>query len=157
MDLLILVTLGTQYQSFSRLLDYIEKSDVKEEIIVQAGHTKYNSSKMKIINFMSYTEMENYIDKARVIITHGGTGSIISPLKKGKKIIACARLSKFNEHVDDHQKEIVEIFADEGYILELKEGDNLNAILKGLKKFTPKLYKSNTETFILQLKNQIDE
>ena len=37
---MILVTLGSQKEQFTRLLDYIEKSKIKDEIIVQAGHTK---------------------------------------------------------------------------------------------------------------------
>ena len=47
-DLLILVTLGTQAEPFTRLLDAIEKSNIKDEIIVQAGNTPYTSNKMKI-------------------------------------------------------------------------------------------------------------
>ena len=48
---MILVTLGTQKEPFKRLLDMIEESNVEDEIIVQAGHTKYNSNKMKIFDF----------------------------------------------------------------------------------------------------------
>ena len=44
---MIFVTLGTQDKSFDRLLKAIDKLDLDEEIIVQAGSTKYESSKMK--------------------------------------------------------------------------------------------------------------
>ena len=47
---MILVTLGTQHQEFTRLLDYIEKSKIKDEITVQAGDTKYESMKMKMFS-----------------------------------------------------------------------------------------------------------
>ena len=79
---MILVTLGTQQQQFTRLLDYIENSKIKDEIIVQAGHTKYNSMKMKIFDFIDYDKMNEYVETADLIITHGGTGSITGPLKK---------------------------------------------------------------------------
>ena len=108
---MILVTLGTQKQSFKRLLEKIENSKVEGEIIVQAGYTEFNSKKMKIIDFINYAEMEKLVDKADLIITHGGTGSILGPLKKNKKVIACARLAKYGEHVDNHQEELVSIFA----------------------------------------------
>ena len=49
---MILVTLGTQHQEFTRLLDYIEKSKIKDKIIVQAGYTKYKSKKMKMFDFI---------------------------------------------------------------------------------------------------------
>ena len=143
-----LVTLGTQHQEFTRLLDYIEKSDLKGEIIVQAGYTKYESKRMKIFDFISYDEMEKYIDKSDLVITHAGTGSIVMPLKKDKKVIACARLSKFGEHVDDHQVELVDVFYSEGYILKIDEDTSLNEVLKNIKDFKPKKFVINTKKFI---------
>lgn len=153
---MILVTLGTQKEPFTRLLDYIEKSNIKDKIIVQAGHTKYESKKMQIFDFIPYEKMNEYIDEADLVITHSGTGSVLMPLKKGKKVIACARLSKYGEHVDDHQKQLVEVFKDEGYVLELDENNTLDELLKEIKNFKPKKYKSNTENFIKKLKEEID-
>ncbi len=153
---MILVTLGTQKEQFTRLLDYIEKSNIKDEIIVQAGHTKYESKKMKIFDFIPYEKMNEYIDKADLVITHSGTGSVLMPLKKGKKVIVCARLQKYNEHVDDHQKQLVEVFKDEGYVLELDENNSLDDLIKEIKTFKPKKYKSNTEKFIGNLEKEIE-
>ena len=152
-----LVTLGTQHQEFTRLLDYIEKSDLKGEIIVQAGYTKYESKRMKIFDFISYDEMEKYIDKSDLVITHAGTGSIVMPLKKDKKVIACARLSKFGEHVDDHQVELVDVFYSEGYILKVDEDTPLDEVLKNIKDFKPKKFVSNTKKFIENLKQEINK
>ncbi len=150
---MILVTLGTQKEPFTRLLDMIEKSNIKDKIIVQAGHTKYTSKKMEIFDFISYEEMNKLIDESDLIITHGGTGSIIGPLKKGKLVIACARLAKYGEHVDNHQTELVSIFSEEGYILELK--NNLNSLINNIKKFKPKKFVSNTNNFIKKLQQEI--
>ena len=153
---MILVTLGTQKEPFTRLLDYIENSSIKDEIIVQAGHTKYDSKKMKVFDFVSYDEMLKYINKADLIITHGGTGSILMPLKMGKKIIACARLEKYGEHVDDHQTQLVDVFKNEGYILEVNDSNDLDLVIKKSKKFTPKKYVSNTDKFVRKLKKEIE-
>ena len=152
-----LVTLGTQHQEFTRLLDYIENSNLKGEIIVQAGYTKYESKKMKIFDFISYDEMEKYIDKCDLVITHAGTGSIVMPLKKGKKVIACARLSKFGEHVDDHQVELVDVFYSEGYILKVDEDTSLDEVLKNIKDFKPKKFVSNRKRFIENLEQEINK
>ena len=155
---MILVTLGTQDQKFYRLLDALENSKTKEKIIVQAGGSSdYQSKRMEIFRFIDYKEMEKYIDEADLIITHGGTGSIVMPLQKGKKVIACARLEKYGEHINDHQKELVSVFAEEGYILEFNDGDDIDEILKKSKSFKPKKYVSNTENFIKNLKSIIDE
>jgi len=154
---MILVTLGTQKQDFSRLLKYIEDSKIKDEIIVQAGHTKFESKKMKMFDFIPYEEMDKYIKEADVVITHSGTGSVLTPLKNDKKVIVCARLSKYGEHVDDHQKQLVEIFASEGYVLELTEENSLDDLMKSLKTFKPKKYVSNTENFIAKLEEEINK
>ena len=84
---MILVTLGTQKQPFTRLLQKIDDSSINEKIVVQAGYTVYNSKKMHIFDFIPYDEMNKLIDEADLIITHGGTGSITMPLKKQKKVI----------------------------------------------------------------------
>ena len=78
-------------------------------------------------------------------------------LKKGKKIIACARLAKYGEHVDDHQTELVSIFSEQGYILECRDEDNIEEVLAKAKKFKPKKYVSNTSNFINNLKNAIEQ
>ncbi len=152
---MILVTLGTQFEPFTRLLNMVENSSLTNEIIVQAGHTKYKSRKMNLFDFISFDEMDALIDKANFIITHGGTGSILTPLKKGKKVIACARLSKYKEHVDNHQTEIVSILSQQGYILELKENAALDNLLPLLNTFTPKVFKSNADAFKYRLRKCI--
>jgi UDP-N-acetylglucosamine transferase subunit ALG13 len=79
------------------------------------------------------------------------------PLKKGKKVIACPRLEKYEEHVDDHQLQITEVFSEEGYILLFNDGDDMDKIYKKSLSFKPKKYVSNTEKFIKNIKEIIDK
>lgn len=155
---MILVTLGTQKQKFYRLLEAVEKLKTKEKIVVQAGWSAdYKSDKMEIFDFISYDEMEKYIEEASVVITHGGTGSIIMPLQHNKKVIASPRLEKYGEHVNDHQTEIVNVFSDEKHILAFNDGDDLQKIYDDSKKFIPLPYKSNTGTFSKHLEEEINK
>lgn len=153
---MILVTLGTQKQSFERLLNMIENSSLKDEIIVQAGYTNFKSKKMKIFDFVNYEKMEELIDRADLIITHGGTGSILGPLKKRKKVIACARLKKYGEHVDDHQQQIVDIFSEVGYILKLDEDSSLDELIKKIRSQKLKKFVSNTDIFLENIRKEIE-
>ena len=57
---MILVTLGTQKQDFTRVLDAIEKSNIQDEIIVQAGHTKYESKKMQVLHMVGQALLLNH-------------------------------------------------------------------------------------------------
>lgn len=157
---MIFVTLGTQDKSFKRLLLAIQKQidegNINEEVIVQAGYTKFESDKMKIFDLLSMDEFNNYMEKCDLLITHGGVGSILKGLKNNKKIIAAARLEKYKEHTNDHQIQIIENFTNNGYILKLDNFEKLDIALKEAESFVPKKYISNRDNFIMKLKNYID-
>ena len=153
---MILVTLGTQMQQFRRLLDAVENLSVNEEIIVQSGETLFESDHLVIHKFISMEQMEKLVDEARIVITHGGTGSIISALKKKKKVIACARKKAFEEHLDDHQDEIVRTFSDNGYILSCEDMTNLQKLVDEIDSFQPEIFQSQTEQFMKKLEERID-
>ena len=146
---MILVLLGTQNNSFARLLDKIEecidKKIITEEVVVQAGYTKYDSTKMKVLDFISQDEIDDLISQSSLIITHGGVGSITSSIKQNKKVIAVPRLEKFGEHVNDHQIQIIEKFDKEGYILGVTDLNDLPDIIQKSKDFFPKKYIKNEE------------
>lgn len=149
---MIFVTLGTQDKSFKRLLKdvdkEIEKGNIKEKVIVQRGFTKYKSKNMEMFDLKNPEEIDELIRKASIVITHGGVGSIIGSLKYDKPVIAAPRLSKYKEHTNDHQKEIVNEFEKEGYLIAYNEGDDLGEKIKIAKKFKPKKYKSNNKKFV---------
>ena len=158
---MILVTLGTQDKSFKRLLKAIDKEienkNIKEKVIVQAGYTKYNSKNMEVFDLTTPEELDKLMNKASIVITHGGVGSILGALKYDKPVIAAARLSKYKEHNNDHQEQIVKKFAEEGYIIELDDFSKLGEKIKEAKKFTPKKYKSNNKKFVSIITDYIKE
>ncbi len=158
---MILVTLGTQDKSFERLLKAIDKEikkgNIKDKVLVQAGYTKYKSENMEIFESVSSDKLEELMTKADLIITHGGVGSILTALKHHKKVIVAPRLSKYNEHTNDHQKQIVEEFGKKGYILPLKDLTKLDKILLKSKTFKPKEFKSNNENFKKLITNYIED
>ena len=155
---MILVTVGTQKQSFDRLFDLIRNSKElkKEELIVQRGYTKCNNSKrIKAFDFIPLDQMEDYISKADLVISHGGVGTIFSAIKKGKKVIAVPRLAKYGEHINDHQIEICEALEKEGYILYYKdEIDDFDELIKKAKTSNFEKYDSN-DNYIQILRKEI--
>ena len=159
---MILVMLGTQNNDFHRLLDEIEKNiengNINEEVIVQAGFTKYKSDKMRIFSMTSKENLEDLIKQADLIITHAGVGSIEMSLEQNKKVIAVPRLKKYGEHVNDHQKDIEGKLAEKGYLIGIDDVSKLNIALKKVKKFIPKKYeKPKSDEIIYIIKTFIDK
>ena len=159
---MILVTLGTQDKPFIRLLkcidDEIENGNIKEEVVVQAGYSmnKYKSDHMKMFDLIDRDEFSKLVSKCSLLITHGGVGSILNGLKENKKVIACPRLSKYKEHINDHQVQIINKFEEAGYILSFNENDKLADVLKKAKTFKPQKYVSNTNNLVKIIKDFID-
>ncbi len=158
---MIFVTLGTQDKSFERLLKAIDKEiskgNIKDRVVVQAGLTKYSSKNMEIFDLIPMDEFDKLMDEADLIITHGGAGSILSAIKKGKTVIAAARLKQYEEHTNDHQIELVSEFSKQGYILELSDFSKLSKVLEKAKNFKPKKYKSNTNNMIKLISDYIEK
>lgn len=159
---MILVTLGTQDKPFTRLLDAVQKQidngNIKDKVYVQAGCTKYESNDMHIFDLIPIDEFDKLMTKADLIITHSGAGNIVGALKKGKKIIVAPRLSKYEEHINDHQKQITDSFSKDGYVLALNDDfSNFEELLKEIKNFKPKKFKSNTDNMIKLVEELIDK
>ena len=92
-----------------------------------------------------------------LLITHGGVGTIVSGIQNGKKVIAVPRLQKYGEHVNDHQLQIIENFADSKYILASYTVDDLECVLTQVLDFQPKNYTSNTQNMINLVQKFIEQ
>ena len=76
--------------------------------------------------------------------------------KKGKKVIAVPRLHIYGEHVNDHQKEIVETYNKKGYIIGVKGVGGLEKALTKVKDFEPKPLQSNNQKMLNLISDFID-
>ena len=158
---MILVLLGTQNNQFTRLLQEIQKcidnGIINQRVVVQAGFTKFESNKMNIFDLKPKEVVENLANEADFIITHGGVGSILMGIKKNKKVIAVPRLSEFNEHVNDHQRQIVEVFNDKGYIIGVQNMEDLSEAIKQIDEFEPIPYSGDNSKMLNIIKSFIDK
>lgn len=158
---MILILLGTQDKPFPRILKavsaQIKKGNIKEKVVAQIGCTEFRDDKIKTFDFVSKEKIEELIDRANIVITHGGVGLIIECLNKNKKVIVIPRLKKYKEHTNDHQLQIVKEFALKKYVLPLYDTKNLLSTLKKAKNFKPVKYESNAENFKNKIKEYIDK
>ena len=104
---MIFVTVGTHEQPFDRLVrcvDELKASGViTEEVIIQTGYTDYEPQHCTWSKLLPYSDMEKYVNEARIVVTHGGPSSFIMPLQVGKTPVVVPRQEQYGEHVNDHQ------------------------------------------------------
>ena len=149
----IFITLGSQKFQFNRLLravdELCEKGTVDaEDVFAQIGYSDYLPKNFNYKKFLDRDEFSIEMEKADIVITHGGTGAIIGAVKKDKKVIAVPRLAKYGEHVDDHQLQLVGQFKELQLICECDDVEKIGDALKTVKKTTYKEYVSNTQRII---------
>lgn len=153
---MIFITLGNQNFQFNRLLNAVEdcigKGSIKEKVVLQHGHTVYTSSKMECHDFLDKEMFNSFIEKSHFIISHAGTGSIISCLNKGKKVLVGARMKEFGEHIDNHQEEILTAFSKKNLIIGLnRELSNMEEKIINLDKIKTVPFISNNSFFNQEL------
>lgn len=158
---MILVLLGTTKFDLSRILREIDalikSKSITEDVVVQSGHTGFTSPRFKDVGFVPMDELERLINKATIIISHAGTGSLVSSVKSNAKVIAVPRYRSLGEHIDDHQLDITREFVSLGYVLPFYLGDDLGLVLKCSRRFKKNEYKSGKKLILDFLKKYIDE
>lgn len=158
---MIFITLGSQKFQFNRLLktvdDLIEKKIVTDEVFAQSGYSDYKPKNYEYKQFLDREEFAEYEAKADIVITHGGTGAIIGAVKKGKKVIAVPRLTKYGEHVDDHQLQLIAQFKSQNLICGINDCGEIEDGLKFVNEHKFDSYVSNTHTILDSIEKFIQE
>lgn len=157
-DILIFVTVGSQKFQFNRLLEEIDhlikKKHLKsDEVYAQTGYSTYEPKFYAFKKFLNKDEFLDIMERSSIIITHGGTGSIINGVKKEKKVIGVPRMKEFGEHVDNHQIEIIEQFSNSNMICSISDIRELGNAIEKVEDKEFRKYQSNTKNIIKILEN----
>lgn len=157
---MIFITVGSQKFQFNRLLIEIDKliedKIINDSVFAQIGVSDYKPKNYEYTDFTTQDEFAKKIDEADLIITHGGTGVIVNALKKNKKIIAIPRISRYGEHVDNHQIQLIDEFKKMNFIEAVYEIDDMKEAIKNVKKNEYNKYISNTQQIIQSIQEFIE-
>ena len=157
---MIFVTLGSQKFQFNRLLAeidrLIEAGEITEPVYAQTGYSDYEPKHYEYQAFMDRDEYKRCEESADIIITHGGTGSIISAVKKGRRVIAVPRLKKYGEHVDDHQIQLIREFRRQNLICGLDGVGGLSRGLAEVRTHTYDSYQGHTGEIIASIDSYLE-
>lgn len=102
---MILVTVGTQlpFDRLIRAVDQWAATHPEMEVVAQTGSGGYTPAHFPTRRTIDPTEFHQLIQRAQVIVSHAGMGTILSALELGKPLILLARLAVHHEHRNDHQ------------------------------------------------------
>ncbi|MEM5011284.1 PssE/Cps14G family polysaccharide biosynthesis glycosyltransferase [Niallia taxi] len=147
----VLVTIGSMAEKkFTRLFNIIEELCEENilkgsEVVAQVGFDNYKPKNFKAFDMLADEEFKRLINESDLIIAHAGTGTVTSCLKKDKKVIIFPRMAQFDEHYDDHQLELAELFTKHNHVLCAKNKEELIECINKLDYFVPNKFISNNK------------
>lgn len=102
---MIFVTVGSQLP-FDRMIQAVDEVAPLlqgKEVIAQVFGMKYQPKNIRTLDYIEPKDFKNYVESAELIISHAGTGTILSVAQMEKPMIVFPRLGKLKETRNNHQ------------------------------------------------------
>ncbi|MEO8723311.1 MAG: glycosyltransferase [Sphingobium sp.] len=164
---LVFATVGATLP-FKRMVKLVAdaKADglIPEHLVVQAGKNASESHAMlaglpdtETTETLPFEEVTDLLKRADIVICHGGTGSIITALREGCRIITVPRQFELGEHYDEHQSEITTAFAERGLLLKADTPEEFAMALKTVRERQPISATTDPAEMIAFLQDYLDK
>jgi UDP-N-acetylglucosamine transferase subunit ALG13 len=128
----VFVTVGATLP-FDRLVSMVadleHRGQLPERVVIQTGEGGVRPVGIETHESLSFEQIQCELRRADIVICHAGTGSLITALREGCRVVAVPRQATLKEVYDDHQVEIARSFAVRGLIEVANNVDELAAAL----------------------------
>jgi UDP-N-acetylglucosamine transferase subunit ALG13 len=144
---------------FDRLIESVAElkagGEIPEEVLFQTGEGGRVPDVGRSFETLPFDEVLAILREADIVVCHGGTGSLITALREGCRVVAMPRLFKLGEHYDDHQEEITSAFHARGLIAVANSVDELRAALAEVRAREPVIVTSDPAALAEHLRGQL--
>jgi UDP-N-acetylglucosamine transferase subunit ALG13 len=154
---MIFVTTGTSRLPFDRLVNEIERMATAgvfgdDRVLIQYRGGSFQPNRCELVEALSFGEMLQTVQHARLVIGHGGAGTLLLCRDHPSLPILFARRANLGENHDDHQVPFCEYVAKQGLAFYANEIEDLeNLVLNLLDGSTPKSAHEETERLVAAL------
>ena len=161
-EALVFVTVGA-LTPFDRMVDAVialkQDGVLLERVIAQVGHKviakTQKGAEIELAESFDFSAIQDILRRAEIVICHGGTGSIITALRAGCRVVAMPRRFDLGEAFDDHQQEIVNSFAARGLLEMADDADDLPAAIARARSKKPVMATTDPQVLRAYLNNYI--
>jgi UDP-N-acetylglucosamine--N-acetylmuramyl-(pentapeptide) pyrophosphoryl-undecaprenol N-acetylglucosamine transferase len=119
------VAVGTHRHPFDRLLRMVDRAVIAgilpRPVLAQSGHSTYRPAAFGTRDWVGPDELDERVKRAQYVVCHAGAGIISAALSVGHRPLVLPRWGALNEHVDDHQQQIVRKLASLGLVVPLDD------------------------------------
>lgn len=130
---LVLVAVGTDHHQFDRLVQWVDRwaadaGPCRAEVLVQHGTSKAPTV-VRGSALLDHAELQEAMDRAAVVVTHGGPATIMEVRRRDRLPICVPRDPVRGEHVDNHQQLFARRMGAAGVVRLAETEDGLRAAL----------------------------
>jgi UDP-N-acetylglucosamine transferase subunit ALG13 len=137
---LLFATVGATLP-FDRLIESVAelKRDgiIAERVVAQVGIGGIRPDNLECVETMSFDEIQATLRNADIVVSHGGTGSLITALRERCRTVVMPRLFELGEHYDNHQLEISEAFEKRSLVHTARDKEHLKQALTAVRETEP--------------------
>jgi UDP-N-acetylglucosamine transferase subunit ALG13 len=129
----VVVTVGTDHHQFDRLIGWLndwlgQHPEQAGDFFIQSGSASVAPA-CPAADFLDPASLGDLLERADVVICHGGPGSISDAWARGHLPIVVPRLRRHDEVVDDHQVDFCRKLAELGRVRLAQTPAELAALL----------------------------
>ena len=140
---------------FDRMVDSVAELKANGgftgRVIIQTGLGGRVPEGIETHETLDFNKIRQLLRDAEFVVCHGGTGSLITALREGCKVIAMPRSFEKNEHYDNHQAEITGAFAARGLIEVANTSAELGLAIGRMRSREPVLATTDPQELIASL------
>lgn len=129
---LVFVTVGTDHHPFDRVVGWVdrwlEQRAGTVRCLLQYG-TSTPPAVAEGVDYLAFDRMMELLEGADVVVTHGGTGSVMLCRKLGRTPVVVPRTHRLGEHVDDHQLPFARRMGDTGDVAVAETEEQFGGLL----------------------------
>lgn len=131
---LVFFTVGTDHHPFDRVVEWADRLAADSagdlEVVVQFG-TSRPPTEAKGHEYLPGAELDALIERATVVVSHGGPATIMQIRDSGQIPLVVPRDPARGEHVDGHQQRFVARLAVEGTVAHVESYEQLVDAVSG--------------------------
>ena len=149
---------------FDRLCQHVialkANGHIRENVILQTGRTDVvypDVPGVTVIEELPFDQVQEILRRASIVVSHAGTGSLVTALSNGCRTVAIPRRVEHNDSYDNHQVEIAENFAARGLIQMAEDEATLAAALDWARTSTPCQVEMDHSALVAFLENWLTE
>ena len=120
-----LVSLGTEHYAFPRAVALVRAVLPDAQIAWQVGNTPTPVGGHELNRWLRPDVLADQMTRSSVVVVHGGAGSILTALDRGRVPVVIPRSAERGEHVDDHQERMCLALAERGLVVLVRPGESL--------------------------------